>query len=167
MRRLVALLGLLLPPLAFAGPTVLSARDMGWEVRFEAPATEKLEEQSTPAAYHYLGNAGKFNLSLFIESPQCSGGASSENQIRCFLGRVEHLPGLVKQSIRMNQLPKAVQISYLQYGQVGETAVKVLHSHILFADKGKWGDLHGSIVRPDTSEIATLLALGDGFSFTD
>lgn len=167
MRRLVALLGLLLPPMAFAAPTVLSATEMGWEVRFDAPATEKLEEQSTPAAYHYAGTAGRFNLSLFIESPLCNGGASSDNQIRCFLGRIEHLPGLVKQSMRMNRLPNAVQISYLQYGQLGETAVKVLHTHILFADKGKWGDLHGSVARPDTAEIATLLALGDGFGFTD
>jgi hypothetical protein len=31
----------------------------------------------------------------------------------------------------------------------------------------KWGDLHGSVARPDTAEIATLLALGDGFGFTD
>ena len=54
----------------------------------------------------------------------------------------------------------------LHYGQAGETAVKVLHSHVLCADKGKWGALHGAVVRPDTAEIATLPALGVGFSFT-
>lgn len=167
MRRFLALFCLLLPPLAFASPTLLTAKDMGWEVRFDAPATEKLEEVSTPTAYHYAGNAGKFNLSLFIELPQCPGGTSSADQVRCFLSRIDRIPGLVKESIRVDQLPKAMQVSYIMYTQVGDVAVKVLNSHILFADKGKWGDLHGSFVKPATSEVATLLALGDAFSFTN
>lgn len=167
MRKLLVLLGLVLPSLAFAGPTVLKAKDMGWEVRFDAPATDKVEEQSTPTAYRYLGTAGKFNLSVFIEAPQCSGGVSNDDQLQCFLGRIERVPGLVKQSIRMAKLPKGVQISYVTYTPVGETAVKVLHTHILFADKGTWGDVHGSVVKPDTGEIAALLAMADAFSFTN
>ncbi|QGZ38185.1 hypothetical protein IP92_01519 [Pseudoduganella flava] len=167
MKRLVPLFGLFLLRTALADPTVLAARDLGWEVRFDAPPTAKVEERSTPNAYRYAGTAGKFNLSLFIEPPQCEGGATNNEQLQCFAGRLEKVPGLVRQSIRVNRLPNAVQLSYLTYGQTGETAVKIMHTHVLFADKGKWGDLHGSIVKPDTAEIAMLLALGDNFSFTD
>jgi len=165
MNKLIVLFSLLFSSAAFADPTVMHARVLGWEVRFDAPPSAKVEEEGSATAYRYLGNAGKFNLSLLIENPRCAGGVSNNEQLRCFLGLLEKMPGLVRQSIRTNQVPNAVQVSYLTYAQTGEVAIKVLHTHILFADKGKWGDLHGSVVKPDTAEMAMLLGLGDAFSF--
>lgn len=167
MKKIFAGFAILFPLLAFANPTALTAKEIGWQVKFEAPPTERIEEQSTSNFYRYVGSTGNFNISLYIESPQCAGDASSGNQLRCFFSRIEQVPGVVKQSIRTSKLPNAVQVSYLTYARTGDAAVKVLHSHILFADKGKWGDLHGSVVKPDASEIAMLLALGDAFSFTN
>jgi hypothetical protein len=77
------------------------------------------------------------------------------------------MPGLVKESIKVNRIARGAQLSYLVYAPVDGKQIKMLHTHLLFADKGKWGDLHASVIRPTTDEVAMLLGLGDQFDFTD
>lgn len=166
MKQLIVLLGLFVSSLASANPTVLRAADLGWEVHFDAPPTEKIEERSTASAYHYAGNAGKFNLSLFLERPQCSGDASNKSQVACFLGLIEKSPGLVKQTIRFNDVAQGTQVSYLVRLNVNGKPITMLHTHILFADQGIWGDLHGSVIGPDKDDVAMLIGLGEGFGFS-
>lgn len=165
MKKFALLLGLMVSSLAFANPTVLTAKDLGWTIRFDAPPSRRIQEESTASTYHYAGTAGTFSLSLSIEPPSCKGGSASEDQLQCFLGKIEMVPGLVKQTVKVNRLPNALQVSYLAYARLDDVAVKTMHTHLLFAQKDKWGDLHASVVRPDNGAIAMLLGLGDGFNF--
>jgi hypothetical protein len=167
MKKAFAALAFLACAASHAEPTVMKIPDLGWEVRFDAPATSKSAEEHSPQAYHYAGNAGRFNLSLFIENPSCPGGAALEDHVKCFVGLIGRMPGLIKESIQVSRIARGAEVTYLVYAPVDGKMVKVLHTHVLFADKGKWGDLHASVVRPSTEEIAMLLALGDKFDFTN
>lgn len=167
MKNLIALASLLASSAACAEPTLFRAPELGWEVRVNAPATTKVEETSSATAYHYLGNAGKFSLSLDITDPHCRGGASRKDQFDCVFGQLDKIPGLVTQSIKFKKAPEAVLISYLAYGKIDGANTKVHHVHLIFADKGKWADLHASVVQPEAADSAMLLGLGEGFSFSD
>jgi len=166
MKNLIALLSLFVSAAALAEPTVLRANELGWEVRFDAPATSKVEETSSADAYHYSGNAGKFRLSLDIGQPQCRGGVSRKDQFDCFFGQMGTIPGLVTQSIKFKKAPEAVLISYLAYDQIDGASTKVHHVRILFADKGKWADLHAYVIKPESADSAMLLGMSEGFSFS-
>jgi hypothetical protein len=167
MKKAIAALALLVCAAGHAEPTVLRMPELGWEVRFNAPATRKVAEESSAQAYHYAGNAGRFNLSLFIEAPACPGGVALEDNVTCFTRRIGGLPNLVKESVQVERIARGAQVTYVIYAPVDGKLVKMMHTHLLFADKGKWGDLHASVIRPTTDEIAMLLGLGDDFQFSD
>jgi hypothetical protein len=87
--------------------------------------------------------------------------------VKCFAGNISRLPGLVKETIKVDRIAHGAQLTYLVYAPVNGTMVKMLHTHLLFAGKGKWGDLHASVIQPTTDEIAMLLGLGDSFDFSN
>jgi hypothetical protein len=167
MKKTIATLAFLACAASHAEPTVMRIPELGWEVRFDAPATSKIAEERSAQAYHYAGNADRFNLSMFLENPNCPGGVALEDHVKCFAGRIGAVPALVTQSIQVNRIARGVQVTYVTYAPVDGKQIKMMHTHLLFADKGKWGDLHASVVKPTTDEIAMLLGLGDRFDFSN
>ena len=165
MKRCVVVLALLITSLAFAEPNTLTAKDIGLVVHFDAPRTEKIHEESTPAAYLYVGSKGNFTVSLSIQSPSCEGGTAREDHLRCFIRLISMLPGINRDSIQVNRLPGSIRVSYLTETRRDEGTNNLAHTHILFADGDKWADLHGSILHPSSEEITMLSALGDSFRF--
>jgi hypothetical protein len=167
MKKTIAALAFLACAASQAEPTVLKMESLGWEARFDAPATVGRVQENSVRAYRYVGNAGRFNLSLFVEDPSCRGGVALEDQVRCFIDGIVFVPEVVKESIRVNRIARGTQLSYLVYAPVDGKQVKMLHTHLLFAGKGKWGDLHASVIQPSVDEIAMLMGLGDTSDFSN
>ena len=167
MKKIIASLLCLACAAAHAEPTVMPIPELGWELRFDAPATTRIDEERGAQTYRYVGSADRFNLSLHLAGPRCAGGVALEDQVKCFAGRIGAVPGLVTESIKVNRIARGAQVTYLVYAPVDGKRIKMMHTHLLFADKGKWGDLHASVVQPTTDEIAMLLGLGDRFDFSD
>jgi hypothetical protein len=69
MKKAFAVLAFLVCTASHAEPTAMKIPELGWEVRFDAPATTRTAEERSSQAYHYAGNAGRFKLSLFVENP--------------------------------------------------------------------------------------------------
>ena len=153
--------------LCFGEPTVMQIPNQGWQVRFDAPPVSKISERLNPAQYYFIGNAGRFNLSLTVETPDCPGEITAADNYRCMIRKIERVPDLVRQTITTEKRANNVQVSYLTYAPVAGQMVKIMNTHVLFAYKGRWGDLHGSVVRPTPEEVAMLLALGDRFEHAD
>lgn len=165
MHKLLILFAIFCPAFCKADMTTMSIPGQDWKVTFNAPVTSKIKEDSSPSQYYYQGNSGRFNLSLIVEPPSCTGEITAEDNLKCFAPKIENVPGLVKQTIKVNRVAKGIQITYLAYVPMNDTSIKILHTHILFAYQGKWGDLHGSIIKPTAEEIAMLLSLGDQFDY--
>ena len=145
----------------------LEIPDHAWKVKFSGPSITKVKEMNTPSYYYYLGKADRFSLSLFVESPTCPGVISVEDNQKCILPKIEQIPGFQKQSLTINTLAKGIQIIYVAYAPMGDKAVKIMHTHILFANRGKWGDLHASIIQPTIEDIAQILRFGEGFDYSE
>ena len=140
--------------------------DQGWQITFDAPVVTKVKETNSQTQYYFSGNSDRFNLSLTVETPSCP-GESLEDNYKCILQKIESIPGVVRQSISAEKRPTNIQVSYIIYAPVGGRAIKVMNTHVLFAHKARWGDLHASVVTPTMQEVAMLLGLGDRFAYSD
>jgi hypothetical protein len=163
----------LLLAIAFSSPalaelTTFEIPDQGWKVQLDAPPTTKVTETNTPSRYYYLGNSDRFNLSLIVESPGCGGNAAAlEDHVRCIAPKIEGNPTVVKETMRASKLRNGLQISYLVQAPLGGQTVRILNTHILFVYKGKWGDLHASIVQPNREDITMLIELSNRFEYLE
>lgn len=167
MQRILAAICYFVCSACLAEPAVINVPSLGWTVKFDAPSTKVLKEESSATAYYYSSNAGNFNLSLFIGKPNCAGDTDLEAYFKCFAEKAEKVPGIVKQSVRVNKITNGVQFSYLTYVPIDGKATKVLNTHLLFASKGMWGDLHGSVIKPSIEDISMLMGLGDKFEYSN
>ena len=153
---------------ARADPTRLAVPGQGWSVRFDGPSFKKLDEKDDPGRYSLFGNADRFNLSLYVEPPMCPGGDSSERIHACFLASLKRNPTVLYDTERGNTLPRGgVMVMYMVEGDVGVSKVHAFNVNVLFAHKGKWGDLHVSYVSPRPEDVQALIALAQSVEVVD
>lgn len=159
MRLAIFLISFLLAGAAAAEPTELAVPSQKLVIRFDGPALTKVREDAGPARYSYAGTAGKINVSVFVEPPDCEGGSGNEARYKCFLQKLKTVPGLAPATIRGNEVPSGVQVAYLTQAEVDGRMVQMFHVNLLFLHAGKFGDLHVSVVQPERADIPALFGL--------
>ena len=152
---------------AFAADTHLGIPGQSWEIRFDAPAYNKIDEQNLPNQYRLSGNDGRFTLSYYFEPPRCDGGMSKEAIYNCFNASLQHNPLVVYSTERANRLEKGVAVMYMTQADVDGRKVSSFNVNVLFARDGKWGDLHVSYVSPQAADIQTLFKVAQSFDIVD
>lgn len=166
-RPLMAAATALLATICQADTVTLAIPGQGMNVSFDAPAVTKLKETSSPQQYQYVANADRLNISLFVGAPNCFGAITADANLKCMLPKLGQIPGFVKETVSVDKLPNGLQLSYLVYAPVGDQAIKVLNTHLLFAFNGKWGDFHASMVKPSPAEMAMLMGIGDTLKYVE
>jgi hypothetical protein len=145
----------------------LSVPGETWRVTFDAPAGLVTQEVPRPNQFYVVGTSERFTISLSVYSPNCEGGQTAQDNLRCLRAKVLSTPGVVQQSVSVEVVQNGLVLSYVMFVPNGTVAFKTVHAHVLFAKNGKWGDLHASSVRPRTDDIAYLLNLGDKFKVSE
>jgi hypothetical protein len=138
-----------------------------WRVTFDAPPGLVTQEVPRPNQFYVVGTNDRFTVSLTIYSPNCEGGQTVQDNLRCLRAKVIATPGVLQQSVSVEETRDGLVLSYVMFIPNGTVAFKAVHTHVLFSRNGKWGDLHASSVRPRTEEIAYLLSLGDKFKLSE
>ena len=145
---------------AAAATTHLPVPGQGWEIRFDGPEFRKVAESNEADHYKLAGNDGaRFNVSFFAEPPSCAGGDSNEALLACYQQALQRNAMVVPASERANTLPKGVMVMYVIQGEVEGQKVTLLNVNVLFAHRGRWGDLHASFESPIRGDIDTLVDL--------
>jgi hypothetical protein len=152
---------------ARAADTRLAVPGQGWEVRFDAPAYEKKSEHDSPEQYRMAGNGGRFNLSFFVETPTCAAGLGNEALVGCYKEALARNPMVVPATVRASALSKGVSVMYIIQGDWKGQKVSLFNVNVLFAHRGKQGDLHVSIVEPQSADIEALVKLAQSFDIVD
>ena len=151
-----------------AGTTRLEVPGQGWGIRFDGPAFRKLKEKDEPARYSMFGNGERFNVSFYVEPPLCPGGDSTEQIRDCFKKSLERSPIALQDTVRASVLPRGgVMVTHMAEGEAGGRKLQAFNVNVLFAHKGKWGDLHGSYVSPQPEEMKALVALAQSLEVID
>ena len=152
---------------ASAADTHLAVPGQAWEIRFDAPAYDKAEEQDHPGQYMLRGTGGRFNLSYYLETPSCAGGASNDALYECYKDALRRNPMVIPSTVRANALAKGVAVMYMMQVESNGRKIALFNVNILFAHAGKQGDLHVSYVAPQSADIAALVKLADSFDIVD
>ena len=111
--------------------------------------------------YHWLGNSGRFNLSLISAAPQCQGGSLHAQAADCFQARLRELPGLETGSMSRQDLPGFSLLRYWQQIPWKDRKLRVRHLHLYLARQGQWVDVHASLIEASPTEQGWFDALGD------
>ena len=156
MKRLIAVALFVCSQAALADDMVLKIPGEAWSIRLQAPAMQEINQPDEPPSHVYTGNAGRFNLSLYVEKPDCDGGDSRENLAQCFVKKVQRNPYIVKGTLANNPAAGGVLITYLMEVPVHGQKIRAFNSHYVFAHNGMWGDLHISVVKATDEDFATV-----------
>lgn len=148
-------------------PTTLVIPGQSWAVSFEAPLLSKQKEGNQRSQYMYLGNAGRFNLSLYVEDPDCAGGLKHEDYYKCFWPKASRNPLIDKESVVHSCKEKYCKVEYDVVATLSGQKVRQKNINFLFAYRGKWTDLHVSIVRPTQDDLRMLQEFENSLSYGD
>lgn len=146
-----------LGPLA-ARSWVIEPIETQLSLRVPVFARGQLRERS--GGYYWLGNAGRFNLSLLAAAPECGGGTRHAQAADCFQARLLGLPGLEPNSMRRQDLSGHSMLHYSQQMPWKERHIRIHHVHLYLALRGQWVDVHASLIEASPDEQRWLEALG-------
>ena len=137
MKYLVALIASFILQVARAEVVLLPVPGEGWSLKFEAPLLTEIKPPPATSGHVYTGNAGRLNLSLHVEKPDCDGGDSPQNLYKCFGEKMQRNPYIVDGTIAAYEAPDGVQITYLMEVPVNEDKVRAFNLNYVFARNGK------------------------------
>lgn len=152
---------------AWAESTALNIPGQGWKVTFDAPSLTKVKEGNTANQYMYFGNADRFNLSLFVEAPTCSGGDSHEDFFKCFWPKASRNPIIKKESVKTMCGDRYCKIVYDAEVNFRGAVIQQRSMNFLFAYRGKWTDVHVSVVNPTADDLKVLETFEDSLTYND
>lgn len=156
MTRIAIAVLCLLPTAALAEPTTMVIPGQQWQISFDAPALTKQEEADHPEQYKYFGNAGRFNLSMFVESPGCNGGTTHEAFYECLWPQASRNPMIVKESVTKACKKDYCKVTYNVEAPWKGRLIKQHNINFLIAYNGKWTDLHVSVIEPTDADLKLL-----------
>jgi hypothetical protein len=165
--RCILVLLILISGAAHATQTTLVIPEQGWQLSFDAPALTVMGEENRPGQYVYVANSGKFNLSLYVEDPSCSGGKSHKAFYKCFWPKSSRNPMIVQASVVATEGPKYYKIAYDIEAPLEGRTVKAKNINFLISFRGKWTDLHISVVEPTEEDFAILDAFEKSLNYSE
>lgn len=148
MSKFFASILLLISINAIADTTTMIIPSQNWIISFDSPPLTKQKEGVKPGQYMYVGNAGRFNLSLYVEDPSCDGGDKHEDYYQCFWPKSSQNPLIAKESVTYLCKEKYCKVEYDVVANFAGQKIRQHNINFLIAYRGKWIDLHISIVQP-------------------
>jgi hypothetical protein len=150
--------------LAFTGPAIavpvkVAIPKEGWSITFDSPSLSKREESKGDGEYAFRANSGRFNLSLFVEKP---GGAGKTHRdcYEFYWSQARRNPMIAQDSVQSSETPSYVRVQYDIVTQFQGQPIRQRHVHYYFVYRGKWVDVHISVIVP-TKEDEEIFAAFD------
>ena len=127
----------------------------GWSISFDAPSLSNKQDSSRSGGYAFRGNSGRFNVSLFVEEP---GGAGDTHQAcyEFYWNQASRNPLIAKDTVSKSETPKFVSVQYDIVTEVAGKPIRMTNVNYYFAFRGKWIDIHASVIEATPSDAAIL-----------
>lgn len=162
MKKIIVLIAAsMLAMTASAASNRLPIPGENWAVTFQGPDLLKVKETSYAQRYAYVANAGKLNVSLNVNKPDCPGNTDNDSLVKCFGEKMQQNPYIVKHSMTTQMMSDGVLISYSMEMPIGNKTLRTANLHRLFSHQGKWVNLHVSVVDPAKGEAKTASDLAE------
>lgn len=135
----------------------------GWSLAITAPALGRLEEENRGGDYAFRANAGRFNLSLFVERTQ---GAGSHRECGEFYwAQGKRNPMIDQGSVKTTATPRFYRVEYdIKTALGGEVEVQ-RNVNYFFVFEGSWVDLHISMMNPSAADLEVIERFDAGLQY--
>lgn len=167
MYRFIAFVLLLISLNASAEPTRMVIPNQNWAISFDSPPLNKQKEGAREGQYMYFGNAGRFNLSLYVEDPSCDGGSKHEDYYQCFWPKASQNPYIADESVTHSCQEKFCKVEYDTIVNFGGQTIHQRHINFLIAYRNKWTDLHISIIEPTEDDLQRLVTFEKSLGYSE
>lgn len=155
----------LMPFQAMAETTTLVIPDQGWALTFEAPPLRPVRETDSNDHYMYSANANNFAISLYVDTPACTGGESHEAVLNCFWPKAGKDPLINQASVSKSCSQQYCKISYDFENTFQGAPIRQKHIHFLFAYRERWSNLHAAVSNPTENDLKLLEAFASSVSY--
>lgn len=136
----------------------------GWSIRFDAPPLADEQERGGDGAdYAYRANSERFNLSVFVETPQ---GAGTHEACHAFYwSKASRNPRIDPESVKTARTAKYVRVQYDLVLELAGEAIRQRNVNYFFAHKGRWVDVHASIIGYGKDDARVLAAFDKSLAY--
>lgn len=167
MNRLVfVLLAVFFPAWAFAEQTNLPIPGEVWQISFDSPPLSQHAEARKEGVYAFRANSGRFNISLFVERP-AGPGMTHNDPYKFYWSKASQNPRILKESITSTETAAYVRVQYDVVAEIGGKRFKQKNINYYSAFRGKWIDVHISIVEPTKDDESTVAAFDKSLRYGD
>ena len=160
---ILAFLSIFVTP-AFAKKVEVKVPDEGWKIIFDSPPLSNTQHSSKPGGYAYRGNSERFNLSLYVEPPEGTGD-SHEDCYSFYWPQASRNPLIAKDTILKTQTPRFVSVQYDIVTEFEGKPIRSTNINYYFAFRGKWVDVHVSIIEPTSADAKILAEFGKSLEY--
>jgi hypothetical protein len=139
---------------------VVPVAGKGWQIEFEGPRLFMEKTDPTEEGLRYKANAGRFNLSIFVEQPP-DGGGDNEACRKFYWDQGQRNPMIQKPTVKLWSAPQAECVEYEMDTGPDASGAHVMMSNIncFVSYQGKWIDVHASVIAPKPGEVERLRKL--------
>jgi hypothetical protein len=106
-------------------------------------------------------------LSLFVEDPSCSGGKTHKDFYKCFWPKSSRNPMIVQATVAATEMPNYYKVAYVIEAPFDGRTIKQMNVNFLISYRGKWTDLHISVVEPTAADLAILDVFEKSLSYAE
>lgn len=135
----------------------------GWSLAIAAPALGRIEEETRGGDYSFRANAGRFNLSLFVERPQGAGSHRECGEFYWAQGKLN--PMIDQSSVKTTVTPRFYRVEYDIKPAPGDGAEVQRNVNYFFVFEGSWVDLHISVMAPSAADLKAIERFDAGLQY--
>lgn len=147
-------------------PTVWNIPLGNVDVKFHAPAllNEKVIDQNE--RYYRLARYQRFTVSLNFAAPNCTGSFSSQSHMDCLIKKIKRNPYTQIDEKTISQIAHKDGriLTYVSIVGAGQHRMKVINTHLVFEQDGRWGDFYASLLQPNHGEFLHMLSFASSVS---
>lgn len=143
---------------------VIPVVGQGWRIKFEGPVLAVESQHFDANGLIYRGNAGRFNVSAFVE-PQPAGGGDSNACRNHFWQKAAQNPMVQKDSVKQRSTPMCECVEYVTVDESQGEKQTLANINCYFELLGKWVDVHASVIAPTEDDILMLKKLGESLMY--
>ena len=149
---------------SWAAEIVITVISQGWQISFDGPTLVKESPSYEGGGFQYKANSGRFNVSVFVEKPAKPTG-SNQDCYSHYWPMASRNPMIVASSVKHTSSKTFERVQYTIPGEYQGARFTQANVNYFFAYKGKWMDVHISIIEPKGDDVQLLQQLDNTLAY--
>jgi hypothetical protein len=136
----------------------------GWSITFDAPRLSDKHQDKKGQQFAFAANSDRFNMSLFVEMPK--GPGETHKDVHAYYWPLaSRNPMIAKETIVSSETERFVRVQYDIVTDFEGKPIRQKNVNYYFAFKGRWIDVHISIIAPTEEDERIFRGFDESLSY--